>query len=235
MHWGSRCYHRHGGRCSGRHRGDASRRRGLTRSRCIWILLDSRCRHFSRSRCFSSPPGRQFFNASASWILRVLQGFLGVCLVGVEASLVRLGEIVVKEKEEIQFQGRNDADSNAVHVLRRARFHSGRFSSLYHYHQRRSASFHDLKTLGTTYTIPRCTFSVVHQPIDQRGAEFEGESWCVCLPSQDGLCVELYHVYIKGVCQFYLRGQCKFGNSCRNDHPANPQQGGGFGGAHTAE
>ncbi|KIM35004.1 hypothetical protein M413DRAFT_449956, partial [Hebeloma cylindrosporum] len=26
------------------------------------------------------------------------------------------------------------------------------------------------------------------------------------------------------VCQFFLRGTCKFGDSCRNEHPANPQQ-----------
>ncbi|TFK29045.1 hypothetical protein FA15DRAFT_633053 [Coprinopsis marcescibilis] len=27
------------------------------------------------------------------------------------------------------------------------------------------------------------------------------------------------------VCQFFLRGQCRFGTSCRNEHPSNPSQG----------
>ncbi|KAJ3574690.1 hypothetical protein NP233_g1601 [Leucocoprinus birnbaumii] len=28
------------------------------------------------------------------------------------------------------------------------------------------------------------------------------------------------------VCQYFLRGQCRFGDSCRNEHPANPRQSG---------
>ncbi|OBZ70306.1 Nucleoporin-like protein 2 [Grifola frondosa] len=31
------------------------------------------------------------------------------------------------------------------------------------------------------------------------------------------------------VCQYFLRGQCKFGTSCRNDHPRDAQRAGGFG------
>ncbi|KAF9528035.1 hypothetical protein CPB83DRAFT_836171 [Crepidotus variabilis] len=34
---------------------------------------------------------------------------------------------------------------------------------------------------------------------------------------------------INPVCQFFLRGQCKFGDSCRNEHPADSRQS-GFGG-----
>ncbi|KAI0694382.1 hypothetical protein C8T65DRAFT_666804 [Cerioporus squamosus] len=31
------------------------------------------------------------------------------------------------------------------------------------------------------------------------------------------------------VCQFFLRGTCKFGNNCRNEHPRDGQRQGGFG------
>ncbi|TFK94893.1 hypothetical protein K466DRAFT_119297 [Polyporus arcularius HHB13444] len=33
------------------------------------------------------------------------------------------------------------------------------------------------------------------------------------------------------VCQFYLRGTCKFGNNCRNEHPRDGPRQGGFGSA----
>ena len=33
------------------------------------------------------------------------------------------------------------------------------------------------------------------------------------------------------MCQYYLRGTCKFGNSCRNEHPRDGQRQGGFGSA----
>ncbi|KAF8967465.1 hypothetical protein BDZ97DRAFT_1803446, partial [Flammula alnicola] len=34
------------------------------------------------------------------------------------------------------------------------------------------------------------------------------------------------------ICQYFLRGQCRFGDTCRNEHPANAQQS-GFGSAYT--
>jgi len=35
---------------------------------------------------------------------------------------------------------------------------------------------------------------------------------------------------IKAVCQFFLRGSCKFGNQCRNEHPQNGDRRSTFGG-----
>jgi zinc finger (C-x8-C-x5-C-x3-H type) protein len=35
---------------------------------------------------------------------------------------------------------------------------------------------------------------------------------------------------IKVVCQFFLRGACKFGNQCRNEHPQNGDRRSTFGG-----
>ena len=34
------------------------------------------------------------------------------------------------------------------------------------------------------------------------------------------------------VCQYFLKGQCRFGDSCRNEHPANARQSGSGGNLH---
>jgi len=36
--------------------------------------------------------------------------------------------------------------------------------------------------------------------------------------------MEIGILYYQVVCQFFLRGQCKFGTSCRNEYPADARQ-----------